>query len=305
MPDIGASTGRLLVVTGASSQIGRCLLPRIAAAGWTAIACRRQCPADGRSNVRWAQIDLQRPLTAPVAIGAVDLIHLAPLPLLPPRIEEFAAQGVRRVIAMGSTSRFSKAGSEHGGERRVAASLADAESDLACRCASAGVAWTLFRPTMIYGVGLDRNISLIARFIVRFGFFPLIGRGTGLRQPVHADDLAQACIQALDHSGTHARAYDLAGGELLSYREMVTRVFIALGQRPRFLRLPPRLFRVALRAAAMLPSLDYLTAEMAERMNTDLCFDSSSAVRDFGYTARNFQPPSIVCGRVDRARAGI
>jgi hypothetical protein len=33
-------------------------------------------------------------------------------------------------------------------------------------------------------------------------------------------------------------------------------------------------------------------AEMARRMNEDLVFDSSAAVRDFGFAPRTFQPQS-------------
>ena len=59
------------------------------------------------------------------------------------------------------------------------------------------VQWVILRPTLIYGYGQDKNVSEIARFVRRFGFFPLIGKAQGLRQPVHADDVAEACKAAL------------------------------------------------------------------------------------------------------------
>ncbi len=37
-------------------------------------------------------------------------------------------------------------------------------------CKKLGIEYTILRPTMIYGSGLDRNTSSIVRFIKRFGF---------------------------------------------------------------------------------------------------------------------------------------
>ena len=36
---------------------------------------------------------------------------------------------------------------------------------------SRGIEWVILRPTLIYGLGRDKNISEIARFIRRFSFF--------------------------------------------------------------------------------------------------------------------------------------
>jgi hypothetical protein len=77
-----------------------------------------------------------------------------------------------------------------------------AEEDLATKCARLGIAWTIFRPTLIYGCASDKNVTTIANFVRRFGFFPAVGRATGKRQPVHADDLAQACVTAIDCAAT-------------------------------------------------------------------------------------------------------
>jgi nucleoside-diphosphate-sugar epimerase len=72
----------------------------------------------------------------------------------------------------------------------VAASLAEAEAEVERFCAEPGVAWTILRPTLIYDEGRDGNVSRLAGLIRRFGVLPLSGEGEGLRQPVHAEDLA-------------------------------------------------------------------------------------------------------------------
>ena len=56
----------------------------------------------------WHSLDLGRELPSPEARAEV-LIHLAPLWLLPRVLGIFAAGGLKRLVAFGSTSRFSKA----------------------------------------------------------------------------------------------------------------------------------------------------------------------------------------------------
>ncbi|HVO94993.1 MAG TPA: NAD-dependent epimerase/dehydratase family protein, partial [Terriglobales bacterium] len=224
------------------------------------------------------------------SIRAEGLIHLAPLILLPPLLPRLEKLGVKRIIAFGSTSRFTKQNSSDPDERAFARDLAAAEETIAKFCAERSISWTIFRPTLIYGCGMDRNITIITKFIRQFGFFPLIGEGNGLRQPVHADDLASACMAVLDNPLIFNRAYDLSGGETLKYRKMVERIFQALGKPARFLRIPLPLFVGLMHIASLLPRYRFLSGEMVRRMNQDLCFDHAEASRDFDYSPRGFRP---------------
>lgn len=147
---------------------------------------------------------------------------------------------------------------------------------------------TVFRPTMIYGYGKDRNVSTIARFIKRYRMFFLAGEARGLRQPVHVSDLVSACVAALDKSGTHAKRYDLPGGESLTYRQMVARVFTGLGVPQRMISLPLPLYRICLRMIAGLSPGSGYSMSMADRMNQDLVFDDHEARRDFGFAPQRF-----------------
>lgn len=232
---------------------------------------------------------------ADIAQGAVlppadVLIHLAPLKLLPAMLPAFFAQGGSRVIAFGTTSVHSKAASAAPAERAYAAGLLEAEREVARLCEAAGVPWTLFRPTLIYGAGRDRNVALIARVIRRFGVFPLLGEARGLRAPVHVEDLAAACVAVREAGATFNKAYDLTGGETLTYRAMVARIFEAMGRRPRFVRVPLALFRLAMWVVSRVPRYRDFNAEMARRMNDDLVFDPTPAARDFGFAPRGFAP---------------
>jgi len=216
--------------------------------------------------------------------------------LLPDNIGRFHDNGVQRIIAFGSTSRFSKANSTSAAERGVAESLARAEDSVANTCEKLGIAYTIFRPTLIYGSGRDRNITDIARFAKRFGVFPILGKGTGLRQPVHAADLVQACILAADCSASFNRIYNLSGGETITYRQMVERVFRAMGKDARIVSVPEQMFRLTIWLARLFPKYEHLKPEMATRMDRDLCFEHLAAVRDFGFSPRAFFPDHQALG---------
>lgn len=241
-----------------------------------------------RDCAEWRQADVS--LDAALPAGADTLVHIAPLALLPRLIAAFAAGGGKRLVAFGTTSLYSKSASADARERALADRIADAESSVARLCAAHGIAWTVLRPTLVYGAGMDRNVTLIARMINRFRCFPLFGAARGLRQPVHAADLADACLRVLDRPASMGRAYNLGGGETLDYREMVRRIFLALGRTPCFIRVPMPLFRLAMWGVSRLPRYRDFNPEMARRMNQDLVFDSSDAVRDFGFAPRGFQP---------------
>jgi len=99
----------------------------------------------------------------------------------------------------------------------------------------------------------------------------------------------RACVAALSSETVRDRAYNLSGGETLTYREMVERIFLAMGRKPRLLTVPMFIFRLALAGLRRLPRYRHWTAAMAERMNRDLVFDHADAARDFGFAPADFQ----------------
>ena len=191
-------------------------------------------------------------------------------------------------MALSSTSRFTKRASSDAAEIALAARLADAEEQLRAWAASKAIDTVILRPTLIYGRGRDKNITEIARFVRRFGFFPVFGPALGLRQPVHVDDLAATCVAALQLPAAPNLAYNLSGAETLSYRDMVAGVFAALGRRPRLLAVPLWAFRLAVAVLRRVPRYAHWSVAMAERMNQDLVFDHGDAARDLAFAPRRF-----------------
>lgn len=274
-----------VLVLGATSLIGEFLLARLTALGITPISLSRRPPSN---DVCWVDGDLTDPNLAAELPLAATVFSLSPIWLLPQALPTLKARGMTRLVAFSSTSRFTKQDSAEPSERAVAKALAEAEARVEAFCAEHGVAWTVLRPTLIYLEGRDGNVSRLAGLIRRFKVLPLSGGGGGLRQPVHADDLAAGAIAAAQAPAARDKAYDLVGGETLTYRLMVERIFEGLGRRPAILSLPARLFRLLLTLAK--PFYPGATATMGDRMAQDLTFDDAPARADFGWSPRDFRP---------------
>ncbi len=286
MPD------RRVGLLGASSLVGAYLLPQLVAAGWQVQAFSRQVERMGTikaEGIIWHKLP-RKSNTANAVIACADWISLAPIWVLPQYFSWMASCGALRVVAVSSTSRWAKTASSDPAERLLAERLAGAEQDLTDWASQNKIEWIILRPTLIYGDGRDHNVSSIARFIQRFGFFPLLGEGRGLRQPIHAREVAMACRLALKARHIANRAYEISGGETLSYRDMVCRVFEALGRHPHIVPVPLWCFRLAVAGARLSPPFRKLSAAMAERMNQDLVFDHSAASRDWGFSPELFRP---------------
>jgi nucleoside-diphosphate-sugar epimerase len=262
------------------------LLDRLRTDGWRVTAVSRDAQIDD-ACVRWLRGDLSRVERLPRAVDAVfscgPLDHFA-------RWYANSTLDCPRVVAFGSTSVEVKSGSDDPRERALAARLAEGERVLFGGARRRGARATVLRPTLVYGAGRDRTLTRIAAFARRWHACVLPRGATGLRQPVHVADLAAAALQACDIAATDARAYALPGGETLPYREMVERVLRTLPSSPPLLEIPAPLFAGALHAVRRLGLGDGVGEAAVARLREDLVFDAAPAQRDFGYSARRFEP---------------
>jgi nucleoside-diphosphate-sugar epimerase len=279
-------------VTGAAGSVGAKIVPMLLERDCRVELLSRRRHASAPAGARWHALDLEKLDSDLPDARAETLFHTAAIWLLPDWLDKFRNHGVSRIVAFSSTSRFTKVSSGSEKEREVVAKLSSAEERVAARCERLGMTWTILRPTLIYGgvPGADRNVGDIGRFVHRFRFFPILGPGNGLRQPVLAEDLARGALQASESLWAANKAYNLSGGETLPYVEMVKRICTAVGRRPLVLRVPEFGFRIALRFARLHPRFRHLTPDMARRMSQDLVFDHSDAAGDFGYAPKRFSP---------------
>ena len=91
-----------------------------------------------------------------------------------------------------------------------------------------GLSYAIIRPTLIFGKE-DILINNIVYLLRRFPIFAIPGKGDYRLQPISAEETAQLCIRAGETQEN--LILDAAGPEILTFREMVTRIRDQLGSR--------------------------------------------------------------------------
>lgn len=273
------------LVVGGTGIVGGYIVEHLLKAGRRPIVLSRS-PRSG-AGIDWIEGDLRCPdrLTVP---PFETLFCTAEIGLLADALPHLCPPSLKRVVAFTSTSIETKIESGTASERELLRRLADGEHRLAAVCEQRGIGWTILRPTIIYAEGRDGNISRLARLIQKLGFLPLMGRGAGLRQPVHAEDLAMGAIAAAHRAEAIDKTYALPGGEVVSYREMVGRIFDGLQRPRRVISVPPVFWRIAFTLAK--PLFPHANVAMGTRMSKDMVFDAAPAIEDFGWKPRKFHP---------------
>lgn len=270
-----------LLVFGLSGQLGEALSRR--GLPMPALAVSRRAPVEGERRVDagldWRRDALERfdeaaPFEAVLSLGPLDAFAAA-----------VAGGRVRagRIVAFGSTSVHIKGGSPDPREQAVARRLAEAEAALADACRRSGTPLFLLRPSLVWGMGRDATVSHVARLARRWPLLPLPLDAPGLRQPVHALDLAGAACCVLKADAAAAGAYDLPGGERLAFGEMLRRTVACAAPRCRPVRLPWG-------SVAALGRWHPRLRGLASRLPVDLVFDDAPARAALGWAPRGFRP---------------
>jgi len=116
--------------------------------------------------------------------------------------------------------------------------------------AQSGVAYSIVRPTWIFGGDRDILANNIAWILRHMPAFALPGDGAYPVQPVHIDDLARVCTDAGNATGD--RVIDAAGPEMMAFRDLVALVRTAVGASSPILHLPPPVMAAAARVLGLL-----------------------------------------------------
>ena len=275
--------GAPLLVLGASGATGQFLIKRLAGQGVSVMAVSRHQPHRADDHVIWLQHDLDR---SPVEVEASALISLGPLKHALDQVRTTPRLG--RVVALSSASTQFKASSPDNAERRLMAELIELESQLSEWCSRRQITLSLLKPAMIYGTATNQNVQRVAQLSSRTRWMPYSGRG--LRQPVHADDLARLVVACLKQGDASAGTWLLGGGESLAYPDMLRRIGVSAGQAPHLVRVPAFLLKSVLWLLHRTGRMRDIRPVMIDRQKIDLVVDDVPARERLGWNPRPFRP---------------
>jgi len=236
-----------VVVTGGSGFVGRELVRQLQIAGHSVriLARGTHPPKPGVEFVRASVLDFS---TLPAAFaGAQAVIHLVGI------ISEVGEQTFERVHTTG-TANAVLAAQTVGISRYLHMSALGTRPNAVSRyhCSKwaaeeivrrSGLAWTLFRPSLIYGPG-DGFVNLFARLARWSPILPVIGAGTNRVQPIAVEDVARCFVTALASSAAVGQIYDLCGREPFRFQEVLKLILAVTGRSRALIHLPLPLARL-------------------------------------------------------------
>jgi uncharacterized protein YbjT (DUF2867 family) len=208
----------VIVVTGATGNVGRPLVQALAAAGEKVRAVSRR-PSDAPEAVEPVQGDLLRPHTLEPAVAGAEALFLLTSPDVLGAGDDLA--GVLDVARAGGVRRVVLLSSQGVGTGRHPSAFEDAVT-------RSGLGWTLLRPG-----GFATNDLAWAEPVRahRTVFAPFPDVAIPVIDPVDIADVAAAVLTDDGHTG---RTYELTGPASISPRQRAAAIGAALGEEVRF-----------------------------------------------------------------------
>ena len=257
------------------------LLPKLADRQDRVVAVA-QAPCAAFSNIQWVIGRLPEVSVPTIQFDAI--ISFGPMDKLAEWLAQHSSAPAARVIATSSMSAVSKHNARFEEDREISRRLIEGEQRLRDVCTQLGMPCVIFRPTMIYGLGLDQNLSAVARSAIKRRVFVAPQSG-GLRQPVHAEDVAEAALRAATMPTALNETIELGGGEQLTVRDMFKRVHQSLPKKTLWLPAPAGLM-------ALLALISKRFRGAVSRLDTDLIADNTRLSAAIDLQPRGFKPNS-------------
>jgi nucleoside-diphosphate-sugar epimerase len=186
--------------------------------------------------------------------------------------------GINRAVFVSTTAIFTNLNAKSKSVRQAAEKA----------ITSSKLDYTILRPTMIYGTPDDRNMIRLLRLIQKSPIIPVLGTGEALQQPVHVRDVAWAICEVLDRANTCRREYNISGGQVLSYNEVIRTASKYLGKNPQLLHIPKDLSINAIELLNNFKIRTPVSAEQVMRLNEPKVFEHKDATNDFNYAPTTF-----------------
>ena len=228
---------RLVKVTvfGATGVVGRALVPLLVEHELTAVSRT----ARDEPGVRWVVADAASSDGVSAALEGAEVVYYLVHSLGSRDFEaqdraaaetvasEAANAGVRQIIYLGGLGADDPDASSHLRSRRETGE----------RLASAAVPVTTLRAAMIVGKG-SAAFETILGLVKRLPVMVTPSWVSTPTQPIALDDVARYLAGVCGNESAYGQGYDTGGPEVMTYRQMIERIAVLLGRKPRIVEVP-------------------------------------------------------------------
>ena len=245
-----------VLVSGASGFVGRAVVEALLARGYRVWAGSRTGKDVGAATgLKLDVTDFGSVLRAYGTAQPEIVVHLVGI------IQEEGDQTFERVHLEGTrhmlraappSTRYlhmSALGADPDSASRYSATKGEAEALVR----QSGLAWTIFRPSLIFGKGDDFFGRVLKELVSAAPIVPQIGDGSFLFRPVSIGDVAQAFAQAPSLPDTVDQSYDLTGSQEFTFRQLLELELSALGKHKPIIPVPLPLMNLAVPLMQILP----------------------------------------------------
>ena len=280
-------------VTGATGFVGRAVIQALRHEGHS-VRClvRRGSEADlhGFEAIERVEGDiLDPPTTLEASVSGCDtVIHLVGIirehrtrRITFERLHHLGTLNVLDAAARAGTRRFlhmSALGTRAGARSRYHQTKWAAEEAVR----ASGLAWTIFRPSVIYGPG-DGLVSMLAGMVRRFHVVPVIGDGRQRLQPVAVEHVAAGFARAVTLEASVKQTYTVAGPDAVSMVDLLHLIGAAMHRRVRVARFPLGVMRPMAQLLHHAPSFP-VSPDQLLMLEEDNTGDPSAFYAAFGVT---------------------
>lgn len=281
----------MILVTGATSQLGEVIVKKLISKN-EQVRCfvRKSSKLQGlqNENVEFAFGDFNDENSINNAISGVDyIIHIGGIWHAKYFLNALDSQNktIKKAVFVGSTSRFQKINSKDPKELQLVERMKNAEDIIN----SSKQNTVIIRPTMLYGIDKDKNILTLINFMNKYNFFPIIGKGNGLKQPVHVYDVADAVITAMFNEKLNKNEYNIPGANSIEYSKIIYEIKKNLNKPVLIMHIPVSVARLGFMAYKIIKPKTIINISMINRVNKSFTFDYEAAKKDFGYSPMTFE----------------
>ena len=202
------------------------------------------------------------------------------------------ASGVQQLLHMSAL------GADANGPSRYQRSKAAGEA--AVRESGATLAWTLFRPSVIFGEH-DHFLNLFATLAGLFPVIPLAGANARF-QPVWVEDVARAFVGCLGVDEAAGSTFALCGPRAYTLAELVGLVASMLGRHPKIVPLPHSLASLQAFFLEHLPGKLMTRDNLASMRVDNVCADPWPAQLGFQPSSLEAVVPEYLAPVASRAK---
>ena len=152
------------------------------------------------------------------------------------------------------------------------------------------IKYIFIRPTMIFGLKNDGNISRFIRWFLRWPIFPIVKNGRATIQPVSRVDLAEAYYAVLQNfNKIQKHEYIVSGQKEMTLKEMFEIICTLANKKVRFVNIPFPIAKACVELAyfCSLKRIDY--REKLDRLTENRAYPHDAISKDLGYAPRSFE----------------